>query len=444
MEGKISQGIEEKKEAVKNCIRQYDLEENPAITDEVLAYEGFPSRASKMLAFIILGYKREATTTELKRISDQPAGLVRDLRTLGFLFQDNGKTPPVYFYVNATGETCRRILGFQSPKVKLRGKVKLIIEKSVAACISAIEVYNKPDFRYREETFSILLVNAWELLLKAKILSDNACQIQSIQVTDSTGNFKKNRSGNHLTIDIHNAITKLVTTKTIDDRCWQNIDLLIEIRDNAVHYINKGMDFSKRVQEIGTAGLRNYITAISEWFGRDLSEFNFYLMPMSFFHPNEIDSLSVRSQGKEIERMLQHFKDIETKFPPDEGSPYSIALQIKTKFVKVSGDVPAIEVKYTNKEGAPEVRVSEESVITARYPLSYSVLVEKLRSRYTDFKLNKRFNSIKRDLEDSDKYSERFCKIRYLNVLEEQGIKKRFYSTEILKEFDRHYVRKKT
>ena len=45
-----------------------------------------------------------------------------------------------------------------------------ILDKSIAACVSAIEVYNKPDFRYREETFSILMVNAWELLLKSLYL----------------------------------------------------------------------------------------------------------------------------------------------------------------------------------------------------------------------------------------------------------------------------------
>lgn len=34
---------------------------------------------------------------------------------------------------------------------------KKILEKSVHAALSAIEVYNKPDFKYREETFAILM-----------------------------------------------------------------------------------------------------------------------------------------------------------------------------------------------------------------------------------------------------------------------------------------------
>lgn len=38
--------------------------------------------------------------------------------------------------------------------------------------LAAIEIYNKPQITYRDECFSILLINAWELLLKA-IISKN-------------------------------------------------------------------------------------------------------------------------------------------------------------------------------------------------------------------------------------------------------------------------------
>lgn len=40
-----------------------------------------------------------------------------------------------------------------------------LAHKAVAAAVASIEVYNKPDFYYREETFAILMTNAWELLL---------------------------------------------------------------------------------------------------------------------------------------------------------------------------------------------------------------------------------------------------------------------------------------
>ena len=49
-----------------------------------------------------------------------------------------------------------------------------LAEKSLQAAVAAIEIYNKPNFSYREEAFALLMSNAWELLLKAKWLIDHA------------------------------------------------------------------------------------------------------------------------------------------------------------------------------------------------------------------------------------------------------------------------------
>ena len=435
--------FEKKRRAIELCRKEFELPENPAINDELLIYEGIPDSSSKKLAFLILAYKREATTSELKKISDQPAGLVKALRNDGFLFQHNGKQPRAYFYRNSVGETCRKIVGFKSPKIELRGRVKSLLEKSVAACISAIEIYNKPDFKYREETFSILLINAWELLLKAKVLSDSSNQLRSIQAFDREGQVKTNRSGNPLTIDIYAAINGLSDQKQLDIRCQKNLELLIEIRDNAIHFINKDVDLSKKVQEIGTASLKNYITVIGEWFGRDLSQYNFYLMPMSFFHPTEIDSFSVKSHEKESERMLAYFRHVESSFPPEEDQPYFIALQIQTKFVKTF-DASTLEVKYTDRDNAPGIMVSEENIFKTKYPLTYTELVKKLQNRYSDFKPNGEFYALKKELEDPEQYGEKFCRVNYLNVLRKTGSQQKFYSSEIIKEFDKHYTRKKS
>ena len=48
-----------------------------------------------------------------------------------------------------------------------------IVEKSLNATLAALEIYNKPECNYREENFCILIVNAFELLFKAKIIKDN-------------------------------------------------------------------------------------------------------------------------------------------------------------------------------------------------------------------------------------------------------------------------------
>ena len=42
-----------------------------------------------------------------------------------------------------------------------------LLKNSIAAYFAAIEIHNKPNFSYRYETTSLLLMNAWELVLKA-------------------------------------------------------------------------------------------------------------------------------------------------------------------------------------------------------------------------------------------------------------------------------------
>ena len=62
----------------------------------------------------------------------------------------------------------------------MKSRARQILDKSIDAIIAAIEVYNKPSFSYREEAFSILTVNAWELLLKARILQLDRNRISAI------------------------------------------------------------------------------------------------------------------------------------------------------------------------------------------------------------------------------------------------------------------------
>jgi hypothetical protein len=88
---------------------------------------------------------------------------------------------------------------------------------------------------------------------------------------------------------------------------------------------------------------------------------------------------------------------------------------------------------------APVVRLEEEQIIQKKYPLDYHALVINLKNRYSNFTTTKRFYALKKDLTKND----RFCKIRYLDPIKKNGSKKVYYSLAILKEFDKHYTRKK-
>lgn len=137
--------------------------------------------------------------------------------------------------------------------------------KSVHAAVAAIEIYNKPNFLYREESFSLLMTNAWELLLKAKWILDHEDAVESMYelVDDGVGNKvpKTNRSGNPLSHSATYLAAKLLEDENsgLEKGCHDNIVALIEIRDSAAHFLNKDLYIGRRVLEIGTASLRNYL-----------------------------------------------------------------------------------------------------------------------------------------------------------------------------------------
>ncbi len=153
--------------------------------------------------------------------------------------------------------------------------------KSVQAAVAAIEVYNKPNFSYREEAFSLLMVNGWELVLKAKWVLDHGEAIESLYelVDDGSRNKipKTNRSGNPLSYGASYLSAKFLEDNNsgLEKACHDNILALIEIRDNAAHFLNKDLYIGRRVLEIGTASLRNYLFLATEWFQLDLSNYNF-------------------------------------------------------------------------------------------------------------------------------------------------------------------------
>jgi len=308
---------------------------------------------------------------------------------------------------------------------------QLLVEKSVTACVSAIEIYNKPDFKFREESFSILMINAWELLLKAKILQENNDDSKSIQIIEK-GVVVKTTSGNAKTISISKAVGLLSGNGLIKSVVADNIGLLIEIRDEAIHFVHNDPALSVRVQQIGAASLRNFMTLAATWFGYDFMRFNFYLMPISFFHQSDVESFSVDSAAKE--NLLKYLKKVEKSYSDDVDPNFSISLILQTRLVKTSAD-DALEFRPTDDPSAPELQITEEDALKS-YPYTYDKVCKILRSRYKNFKQNDEFYAIMRTIKER---GEQFCKERRLDPKNPKSICKIFYHSRIIEEFDKYY-----
>jgi hypothetical protein len=421
----------QRKLAIQQCLKEFNIPVNSAINEALLNFKGTPLKSSSLLAALILTYKREALHTELRNISDQPAALINRLHTLGFKFKTEQRNEKRLLYKNRDGEVCRMIIGFEEQPREPQGRAKELLQKSIQACLSAIEIYNKPDFKYREETFSILMINAWELLLKTKLLHDNGNKFKSI-----LDGSNRNRTGNPKTIDLEAAINKLGESIIAKD-CRLNIAGLMEIRDNAVHFMNKGILFCIKVQEFGTASLRNYLLLVQKWFNYDLSKYNFFLMPLSFATTRTFDPTSLLKSSQETKKVLEFLSSLESESTSTSSDEPNVSIKLTTKFVRSSND-SVITVRYSNDEDAIKVKTTVEDDLVRRYPLSFKELIKKLKERHPKIRFTPAFYAFKRELEDPEKNGVKYCKVRLLNPKNEKGSKMKFYSTEIFKEFDRY------
>ncbi len=247
-------------------------------------------------------------------------------------------------------------------------RFKELLDRAVAAMVAAIDVYNKPDFSYRAESFTILALNGWELLLKAKWLADHQNMLRSLYVREEKSGqkrprYKKTRSGNPRTYSSDYLVKKLAEKKVLDEGARRNLEALMELRDTAVHFYHRSPELAEHIQEVGMACLKNFVSAVQDWFGEDLSRFNFYLMPLSFVAPPPaVEGVQLNKREKNFLRFLDSLK-------PDNDDPaarYSVRVNVGVRFVR-SKATDAVPVQVTNDPNAPAVRVTEEQILE-RYP----------------------------------------------------------------------------
>lgn len=114
--------------------------------------------------------------------------------------------------------------------------IRRLVENSLSAMLSAVEVYNKPQMTYRDEVTVILVVNAWELALKATVRKSS----RSIF-------YPKKRGERYRSLALDESF-RLVSGQQlwpdgVDGRAvTANVKVLAEYRDRAIHLYNtKGL-----------------------------------------------------------------------------------------------------------------------------------------------------------------------------------------------------------
>lgn len=174
--------------------------------------------------------------------------------------------------------------------MNLFGSYKKLLGNSISAMMAAIEIYNKPKFDYREECFVILLINAWELALKA-CLSKAKISIY----------YPKKRNSPYRTLSIDNALTKsekIWPTKINFNATKVNIQLLTKYRDNAIHFYNQ-KSISIILYSLSQTAIVNYKDFLDTVFNKNISdEITISLLPLALSTSVDPIALLNKQPGK--------------------------------------------------------------------------------------------------------------------------------------------------
>jgi hypothetical protein len=311
---------------------------------------------------------------------------------------------------------------------------KALVDKSIAACCAAIEIYNKPVVPHREETFAILVVAAWELLLKARLIKENGNQLRAIYETEATKRkdgkpskrkgIRRNKAGNPVTIGIFTAAERAAAlpTKPLDAACKENLELLIEVRNNAVHFVNEDRDLAIRVHEVGVAALRNYAIALADWFEQDISSLRFSILPLSFDGAVAAQVIPAAKRTQQAQNLLAHMDRAISGAAEPKDSRFAVSLRVETRIV--GNRAPdAVPIKYGKGPDAAKVELTEEALRTG-WPHDYRELVRRVQKLVPGLKQNKAFHTAHKALSADG----RFAQVRLLDINNPRSSRKTYYS----------------
>jgi hypothetical protein len=319
-----------------------------------------------------------------------------------------------------------------------------LFEKSVAAITSAVEIYNKPGFQHRDETFALLALNAWELILKARVVQVDPNKQKAIHVYQRRPTkagvlgakeyLERGRSGNPKTIGIRKAIEKLDdhAPSKLPDAVKNNIEVLMEVRDCSAHFFSPSMALRRQLLEVGTAAVRNFVWYGRKWFNKDLSDHLQILLPIGFLNTGGALVVSCAEE----KNLLTCIGDLALSSAATETNDLHFQTSIEVQ-IKKTGAAHSPAVKITNDPTAMPVFLTEEN-LAQNHPWTYDDVTSRCRARYSDFKASEKYHDLRKILAEDPK----MYRLRLLDPTNPKGIKKPFYSTNVLAFFDRHYTQK--
>lgn len=325
-----------------------------------------------------------------------------------------------------------------------------LVKNSVAAYFAAIEIHNKPRISYRYETVTLLLMNAWELILKAFVW----------KVINKDSIFEKN--GHSITLSkALGLVNDFINSKTPKSflAIKENISLIEDYRNDVAHLYNENLE--PCIFALVSRSALNYVDFVKTHFSKDIiSEEGLFILPLGFklpFRPEDFLSKksnaysssvaaqdfinrivtvvdSLRQQGVEdsvvlgFDIHLQNVNKIQNSdllvaiTSKDEAS---VTLE-KVKIIKLSDDPNAQTFNFSDDE------------FRSIWKHTHREVVNWCIGNIKGFKANRYFNKIKKDMETDIQ----FVIIRRVDPKNIMSTSQKFYTDSALVEIKKRFADK--
>lgn len=293
-----------------------------------------------------------------------------------------------------------------------------------AAMLAAVEMYNKTVFTYREEVFCLLMINAWEILTKARIVQQAGNELKSIYQPAKNGARPLSRhTKTPLTVNLHKSLTRAGVPQNVRT----NVEILSDIRNEVAHLGLLSGPLKQIIGEIGTASVQNFVKLLAEWFQESVDDI--YILPVGFI--GGISGIATQPDQRQRD-LLHHLNTVVANAEVDNDYSVSIAVQVDVQPSSRGGG----SIRPTNDPNAPEMRISEED-LKERYPDNHRSLTAKCRTRYSDFLQNQKYNDLLRPLKEDPQYAY----IRKLDPDNPRSTQQVWFNAEaVFERLDKHYT----
>jgi hypothetical protein len=323
-----------------------------------------------------------------------------------------------------------------------------LVRNSKSAMFAAVEIHNKPIFPYRYEVCTLLVVNAWELALKAYI----AKKLHTVKLIKEDGASKP----------FLECVACVVSHlgRSFESARY-NLEILYHYRNKIAHLYTGDLD----VVVLGL--LKCSVLLFSEFLDAHFDEkiyeeTNLILLPIGFTRPvSPLDFISSRSAARDCSEEVKSFLQRITKSCEAlqaQGVDDSVIVNFSMALLNeariknadliaaISNAPPRGEVlvvhnviaraNFTTDPAARHVRLSEETVFSDIFTETHSDVTANARKMFVDFSQNSRFFKIMSRLKEDPNLRKRHP----FHPRSPDGTGRDFYSKRIYDELAKHYT----